>query len=114
MAAKSGIQNFRRGEPKMSQSHKIPQLEVPPDGPASAVEQAQCLTNAAKLVDSYAQKSAPDSLDALLAAGSAATPAQAADLAREAAKVAAVQAETLLEEVDRFLALTQPRPSNAN
>ncbi len=98
----------------MSHSHEIPQLDVPQDGPASAVEQAHCLSNAAKLVDSYAQKCAPDSLDALLAAGSAETPGQAAELAREAAKVAALQAETLLDEVERFLALTQPRPSNAN
>ena len=98
----------------MSQSHKIPQLDVPQDRPASAVEQAKCLSNAAKLVDSFAQKCAPDSLDALLAAGSAEPPGQAAEMAREAAEIAAVQAETLLEEVERFLALTQPRPSNAN
>ncbi len=98
----------------MSQSHKTPELEAPQDGPASAVEQAKCLSNAAKLVDSYTQKSAPDSLDALLAAGSAGTPGQAAELAREAAKLATLQAETLLEEVERFFALTQPKARNSS
>ena len=66
------------------------------------------------LVDGYAQKSAPDSLDALIAAGSAETPGQAADLALEAAKIAGLQAETLLDEVDRFLNLTQPRPGKTS
>jgi len=98
----------------MSKSHKMPQLDFPHDAPASAVEQAKCLSNAAKLVDTYAQKSAPDSLDALLAAGSAEAPGQAAELAREAARIAVLQAETLLDEVERFLSLTQPRPGNAN
>ena len=65
-------------------------------------------------MESYAQKSAPDSLDALLAAGSAETPGQAAEMAREAARVAALDAKTLLEEVERFFAQTQPRPSNSN
>ncbi len=96
----------------MSRSHKLPQLEVPQDGPASAVEQAKCLSNAAKLVESFAQKCAPTSLDAILAAGAATTPGQAVEMARAAAEAAASQAETLLDEVDRFLALTQRRPSN--
>ncbi len=96
----------------MPHSHKTPLLQVPLHGPANAVEQAKCLSDAAKLVDGYAQKSAPESLDVLLAAGNAETPGQAAEIAREAAKLATLQAETLLDEVERFLALAQAKPSN--
>ncbi len=98
----------------MPRSHKMPQLDAPHDGTASAVEQAACLSNAAKLVVGFAQQSAPDSLDALIAAENADTPGQAAEIAREAAKAATSQTATLLEEVERFLALTVPRPSNSN
>ncbi len=97
----------------MLRSHNIPQLEVPLEAPASAVEQAKCLANAAELVETYAQKCAPDSLDAMLAAAVADTPGQAAELALQAAEAATAQSETLLEEVERFLSLTRARPAES-
>ena len=97
----------------MPRSHNIPQLEVPLEAPASAVEQAKCLANAAELVESYTQKCAPDSLDAILAAAGADSPGQAAELALQAAEAATAESETLLDEVERFLNLTQARPSES-
>ncbi len=92
---------------------KMPALEVPREAPASAVEQARCLDNASRLVEDFTRKSAPQALDALLAAASADSPGQAAKFARQAAETAADQAETLLDEVARFLTLTRPRPGDA-
>ena len=93
----------------MPASHNIPELAPPQETPANAVEQARYLENAAKLVQNFAQKCAPDALDALLAAGSSDAPGEAAEMARAAAESATDQAETLLAEVERFMALTKPR-----
>ena len=93
----------------MPVSHNIPELAIPQEAPANAVEQARYLENAAKLVQGFAQKCAPDALDALLAAGAKDAPGEAAAQARVAADSATDQAETLLAEVERFLALTKPR-----
>ena len=96
----------------MSLIHEIPELEAPREGPASAVEQAKYLANAARLVEGFSQKCAPGSLDAMLAAAGADSPEQAAELARQAAANACSRAETLLDEVERFLALTKPQPND--
>ena len=95
----------------MPASHNIPELAIPQEAPTNAVEQARCLENAAKLVQGFAQKCAPDALDALLAAGVKDSPGEAAEQARAAAESASSQAETLLAEVERFMALTKPRAS---
>lgn len=87
----------------------IPELVAPQEAPASAVEQAKCMENAAKLVGSFAQKCAPGALDALLAACNADSPGKAAEQALAAAGTATAQAETLLAEVERFMSLTRPR-----
>jgi len=97
----------------MPPTHTMPELDFPSEAPASAVEQAECLGNAAKLVEDFAQNCAPLALDALLAAAEAATPGEAAALARAAADEASERAETLIGEVARFLSLTRSRPSNA-
>jgi len=94
----------------MPAPHNIPELEIPQEAPASAVERAKCLKNAARLVDGFAQKCAPHALDALLAACDAESPGEAAEQARAAAGTATAQAETLLAEVERFISLTHPRP----
>ena len=88
----------------------IPELEIPQEAPANAVEQAKRLENAAKMVDGFAQKCAPDALDALLAACNAESPGEAAEQARASAAAVTAQAETLLAEVERFMALTKTAP----
>jgi hypothetical protein len=87
----------------------IPELVAPQEAPASAVEQAKCMENAAKLVGGFAQKCAPSALDALLAACNAESPGKAAEQALAAAGAATAQAETLMAEVERFMSLTRPR-----
>ena len=93
----------------MAATRNVPELAIPQEAPANAVEQARCLENAARLVQGFAQTCAPDALDALLATNTAETPGEAAALARAAAESATGQAGTLLAEVERFLALTKPQ-----
>jgi len=87
----------------------IPELLAPQEAPASAVEQAKYMENAAKLVGGFAQKCAPGALDALLAACSTESPGEAAEQAMAAAAAATAQTETLMAEVERFMSLTRPR-----
>lgn len=83
-----------------------PKLALPQLDADAGQDFARCIQMAADLVATFTNEAAPATLDAILAAA-----AGEADLAQAlaAAETAAVQAETLQSEINRFLDLADQR-----
>jgi len=90
----------------------IPELASLNGVPRSAQETSDYLDEAALLVSEFTEQRTVPALDTLLAATTASEQAATAREIRAAADQLSEQAETLLSEVARFLALSPGGPSN--
>ena len=88
----------------MSVPSNIPDLAVPKTAADDAAEFERCLEHAAKLVQSFADDSAPGALDALLSLGQN-DARQDAQRALRMARSVTKQTQVLHTEVDRFLSV---------
>jgi hypothetical protein len=84
----------------------VPELAAPGESAADEAEAIRCLEDAARMVQNFAGAGGPAALVALLASAEE-DPGEAAERALGLAKTVTQQTETLHDEVERFLSITQ-------